>query len=46
MQQEGEVRIDAAEDVEVNRMEVEFSRKLRSNDPAVGYNQWPQFGGA
>ena len=33
---------DSASDSEVNRMEVEFIRKLRSNDPAIGYNQWPR----
>jgi hypothetical protein len=33
---------DSALDTEVRRMEVEFIRKLRSNDPAIGYNQWPR----
>ena len=28
---------------EVSLKEVEFIRKLRSNDPAVGYNRWPKF---
>jgi len=32
----------SASDAEVNRMEVEFIRSLRSNDPAVGYNRWPK----
>lgn len=26
---------------EVVRIEVEFIRRLRSNDPKVGYNRWP-----
>lgn len=26
---------------EVVRIEVEFIRRLRSNDPMVGYNRWP-----
>jgi hypothetical protein len=34
---------DSASDSEVRRMEVEFIRKLRSNDPAIGYNQSPPF---
>ena len=25
--------------------EVEFIRKLRSNDPQIGYNRWPTFKG-
>lgn len=28
---------------EVTAMELWFIRKLRSNDPAIGYNQWPRF---
>lgn len=28
---------------EVNRIEVEMIRLYRSNDPAVGYNQWPTY---
>jgi len=27
---------------EVTRMEIEFIRSMRSNDPSVGYNQWPR----
>ncbi|MEN1761716.1 GIY-YIG nuclease family protein [Anoxynatronum sibiricum] len=34
---------DTATDQEVNRREVELIREFRSNDPAVGYNQWPKF---
>jgi hypothetical protein len=26
---------------EVTRAEVDFIRMLRSNDPSIGYNQWP-----
>jgi hypothetical protein len=33
---------ETAPDQEVNRKELEFIRSLRSNDPAVGYNQWPK----
>jgi hypothetical protein len=32
-----------APDAEVSRKEVEFIQLLRSNDPAVGYNQSPKF---
>ncbi len=28
---------------EINRAEVEFILRLRSNDPATGYNRWPRF---
>lgn len=28
---------------EVTRMELEWIRKLRANDPAVGYNRWPRY---
>jgi GNAT superfamily N-acetyltransferase len=31
-----------ASDKEVNEREVEFILKLRSNDPSIGYNQWPR----
>jgi len=33
---------ETASDAEVNRMEVEYIRSYRSNDPKVGYNRWPQ----
>ena len=28
---------------EVTQKEIEFIISLKSNDPAVGYNQWPKF---
>ncbi len=28
---------------ELTVKEIEFIRALRSNDPAMGYNQWPKF---
>lgn len=31
-----------ATDQEVNKKEVEFILQYRSNDPAIGYNQWPK----
>lgn len=33
---------ETASDAEVNRKEVEFIRLYRSNDPQIGYNQWPK----
>jgi hypothetical protein len=30
---------------EVSQKEREFIQKLRSNDPAIGYNQWPKLKG-
>jgi hypothetical protein len=34
---------ESASDQEVNAKEVEYILDLRSNDPAIGYNQWPKF---
>jgi hypothetical protein len=34
---------DVASDQEVDQKEYELIRNLRSNDPTVGYNQWPAF---
>lgn len=34
---------ESATDKEVNKKEVEFITKLRSNNPEIGYNQWPKF---
>lgn len=31
-----------ATDAEVQAMEIQPIRKLRSNDPEVGYNKWPK----
>ncbi len=27
----------------INKMEVEFIQKLESNNPTIGYNQWPKY---
>jgi hypothetical protein len=35
-------RSDTATDAEVAAREVELIREHRSNDPAIGYNRWPQ----
>ncbi len=34
---------ETASDREVNQKEVEYIRSFRSNDPSIGYNQWPRF---
>ncbi|MFR9710219.1 hypothetical protein ACL02P_12490 [Paenibacillus sp. MB22_1] len=34
---------DNASDKEVNKKEIEHIKKYRSNDPDVGYNQWPKY---
>jgi hypothetical protein len=34
-----------ASDEEINQKEVELIRRYNSNDPDVGYSQWPRFGG-
>ena len=33
---------ETAADAEVNKKEVELITANRSNDPAIGYNQWPK----
>ena len=30
-------------DKEINKKEVEFIIQFQSNNPAIGYNQWPKF---
>nr|WP_294774411.1 GIY-YIG nuclease family protein [uncultured Flavobacterium sp.] len=34
---------ESALDKEVNEKEVEFIQKYNSNNPDIGYNQWPKF---
>jgi hypothetical protein len=36
---------ETASDSEISQKEVEFINALRSNDPAIGYNQWPEMTG-
>ena len=33
---------ETATEAELSAREVEFIRKLRSNDPSIGYNRWPK----
>ena len=32
-------------DSEINQKEVEYIKQFQSNNPAIGYNQWPKFKG-
>lgn len=32
------------ENSEVNQKEIEYIRKYNSNNPDIGYNQWPKYG--
>ncbi len=34
---------ETATDEQVNRKEVEFIRAFSSNNPDIGYNQWPKY---
>ncbi len=34
---------DSASEKEVSRKEVEYIHHFKSNDPTIGYNQWPPF---
>ena len=34
---------ETASDVDVNTTEVEYIKSYESNNPAIGYNQWPKF---
>ncbi|RJG11105.1 GIY-YIG nuclease family protein [Pseudomonas cavernicola] len=34
---------ETAADKEVNLKEVELIKELQSNNPSIGYNQWPKF---
>jgi len=38
-----EILFESEDEDEVNRKESEFIRQYKSNDPAIGYNQWPKF---
>jgi hypothetical protein len=34
---------ETANDIEVNQKEVELIRQYQSNNPEIGYNQWPKY---
>ncbi len=33
---------ECADNIDINKKEVEFIRKYRSNNPEIGYNKWPK----
>lgn len=38
-----EILFESESTKEINKAEVEFIKKYNSNNPEVGYNQWPKF---
>jgi hypothetical protein len=38
-----EILLESNDAAEVNRREPEFIREYQSNNPEIGYNQWPKF---
>ena len=34
---------ETASDNEINKKEIEFINMFESNNPTIGYNQWPKF---
>lgn len=38
-----EILLESEYEQEINKKEPEFIRKYGSNDPNIGYNQWPKF---
>ena len=36
---------EEASDQEVNQKEIEFIHQFNSNNPSIGYNQWPKYKG-
>lgn len=34
---------ETAFDNEINKKEIKFIKECESNNPAIGYNQWPKF---
>jgi len=34
---------EIASDKEINQKEIEYINSFKSNNPAIGYNQWPKF---
>ncbi len=37
-----EILFESEDTTEINRKEIELIREYRSNDPEIGYNQWPK----
>lgn len=38
-----EVLFESEDEAEINRKEPEYILRYKSNDPSIGYNQWPKF---
>ncbi len=38
-----EILFESENEKEINQKEVELIRRFKSNDPYIGYNQWPKF---
>jgi len=38
-----EILMESEDEQEINKRESEFIFEYKSNDPAIGYNQWPKF---
>jgi hypothetical protein len=38
-----EILFESMDENEVNKKEVEFITKFKSNNPLIGYNRWPKF---
>ena len=38
-----EILFESDDEKEINKKEPEFIEKYKSNDPDIGYNQWPKF---
>lgn len=34
---------ETASDLEISKLEADMIKKHKSNDPNIGYNQWPKF---
>jgi hypothetical protein len=38
-----EILFESENETEINKLEPKFIRKYQSNNPKIGYNQWPKF---
>jgi len=38
-----DILLESEDTAEINRREPEFIREYQSNNPEIGYNQWPKF---
>lgn len=41
-----EILMESEDEEVINQNESKFILKYKSNDPAIGYNQWPKFRGS